>query len=133
MKKALQYRIEFPTKLNRVFPIHYPEIRLAALLVVSIKLCFPLSGKRSPFTADDAPILPAFDWKVWYKIWSKANPKEPESGDILDSTPDEVASMSDDNFTAYLEQVASFVDKKSTWDELCKRLSLTASQMKKRL
>lgn len=114
MKKALQYRIEFAVKLHRVFPIHYPEVRLAALLVVAIKLCFPFSGKQSPFTAHGAPILPSFDWKAWYAIWSKANPKEPEIHDIVDSTPDEVANMSDDNFTAYLEQVANVVDKKST-------------------
>lgn len=108
---VLGYRFHLPVQSTRVYPLHNPEIRLVALLIVATKLCFPFNG-RSALTISGGLILPSFDWKSWQTAAGQPNRDKPRVFDGV--TPSEVANMTDDDLDAYFRHIASFLEKKNT-------------------
>lgn len=108
---VLGYRFHLPVQSTRVYPLHNPEIRLIALLIVATKLCFPFSGGSPLTVSNDGLTLPSFDWNSWQAAKGQPSPDEPRTFD--DVTPSDVANMTDDDLDAYFRHIASFLEKKS--------------------
>ncbi|OAR01752.1 hypothetical protein LLEC1_06780 [Akanthomyces lecanii] len=108
----LGYRFHLPVQNTRVYPLHNPEIRLIALLIVATKLCFPFNGGSPLTVSDDGLTLPSFDWNTWQSAKGQSSPGKPRSFDGV--TPSDVASMTDDDLDAYFRHIASFLEKKNT-------------------
>ncbi|OAA39862.1 ubiquitin fusion protein [Beauveria brongniartii RCEF 3172] len=109
---ALGYRFHLPVQSTRVYPLHNPEVRLIALLIVATKLCFPFHGGSPLTVSDDSLVLPSFDWNSWQS--AKGQP-EPDKARTFDGvTPSDVANMTDDDLDAYYRHIASFLETKNT-------------------
>ncbi|PQK09745.1 hypothetical protein BB8028_0002g00690 [Beauveria bassiana] len=109
---ALGYRFHLPVQSTRVYPLHNPEVRLIALLIVATKLCFPFHGGSPLTVSDDGLILPSFDWNSWQSARGQPEPDKARTFDGV--TPSDVANMTDDDLDAYYRHVASFLETKNT-------------------
>lgn len=109
---------------TRVYPLHNPEIRLIALLIVATKLCFPFNGGSPLTVSEDGLTLPSFDWSSWQS--AKGQPVEEKGRTFEGVTPNDVANMTDDDLDAYFRHIASFLEKKSECAVLvrCKLLTV---------
>lgn len=109
----LECSMGFPLHKNRMFATDHPEILLVALLVVATKLTFPFKGTSSPL---ELRFTPAFDWNKWSKVRNELSKhaapeaKRPSFGKV---TAENVASMNDDELSAYFAHVSSFIDRNS--------------------
>lgn len=100
--------------MARIYPIHHPEIRLMALLIVATKICFPFQGNRLPIYMDGASILPIFDWNVWRDEMAASENQDDEPLNYANVKPSQVAAMSDKELAKYFEHVSSYIEAKST-------------------
>lgn len=105
LSAILDCRFSFPSKDSANLRLSHPEIQLVALLVVATKLCFPFKGKGAMLCASASVKLPDFDWAKWQE--QKIKSPEERGFNFDDFTPGEVASLSNDEFNAYLAHVSS--------------------------
>ncbi|KAJ3478133.1 hypothetical protein NLG97_g8657 [Lecanicillium saksenae] len=110
--KLLALPVESIVASTRVYPLHNPEVRLVALLVVATKFCFPFNGGSPLTVSDDGLVLPSFDWEAWQS--AKGQPPTDKRRTFDGVTPSDVANMADDDLDAYFRHIASFLEKKNT-------------------
>jgi hypothetical protein len=125
---VMRFSFQLPIEQSRRFHIDYPEILLISVILVAVKLCFPL-GRHAPLlqVAGTEPAI-RFDWTKWQKGIhelidpSKASEKEPSFDKI---TVDQVTSMTAEELDQYFAHIASTIDRKSGLFEHVKKHTLT--------
>ena len=112
----LGYRFSFPVNNTRILPLDHPEIRLASLLVLATKLCFPFKVNEPSNEGLGTAYMPQVEWEAW----KRALIQHPDDKDLSDKaavfeamTPNQVVHMTDEELDAYFAHVSGLVDNKS--------------------
>ncbi|GAM84489.1 hypothetical protein ANO11243_024850 [Dothideomycetidae sp. 11243] len=93
-----------PTKHWPTRALRLPEQRLAALLIMATKLLFPPDARERTPRKPTEPAALAMDWPAWSKVMREQSSlkRKPAFGTALDTTEQDVSSMSAEDMDAYM-------------------------------
>ncbi|KAM4064731.1 ubiquitin family protein [Hirsutella rhossiliensis] len=112
---TLKSHFRFPVDKTKILPLGHPEIRLVALLVVATKLCFPFGNRKSRLHGPGGVELPRLDWDTWKQGFLPPLGEPPRgNANFAETTPSQVALMSDEEFEAYSTHVLSLTGGKTS-------------------
>lgn len=100
--------IDFDVDTNRIKwksrTLTSPDIRLAALLVVTTKLLFPLDGRERPPKKPTEPAALAMDWRAWIRsMTERQQDKRSDFNSALRTTEEQVIDLSETQLDQYME------------------------------